>query len=518
VNGLSSTLGSGSQIQATYNWNFGDPGSQYNQLVGFNAAHVYDNPGTYTVTLSLTDANGQTSVATASVTVLSNSALTTIYVSPSGNDSNSGTSPNSPIQSVSQLNNILSSNERVLFQDGGTYDLESGLVVGGNISNVEIGSYGSGAQPILMYDGPTGVFGAIINLEGSNASVTGLTFDSIYRNNNAIYSAFALSGNNLVVRDNTFLNLLDDVGMASQPNNVLVQNNQSPSPTDLYAYFAWIQGNDIVLLGNTVASSYNEAIVRVGGANDLLLADNNLTNLPRAGGNGNSKNVLSIQAGSYAYIYGNILSTGPVSAGPLGTPAANPNVSFDNVVFDSNEILNSTILLTPGVHHVMARNNVIKGDGKVGFTVNAQESGGSFDWQVQDVYIEHNTVTEPGMWGGLLSINNGEAEGIHVDNNLFVDPNYETGFGEGFIKTDNNDMNSFAEIKDNVWSIPSAVASGSGYFWESSNPGSPSGWLTPAEWEATGIPTGDVYENITLGSTFSTTIDGFTAGSSLPNS
>jgi hypothetical protein len=137
---------------------------------------------------------------------------------------------------------------------------------------------------------------------------------------------------------------------------------------------------------------------------------------------------------------------------------------------------------------------------------------------VQNVYIEHNTVTEPSVWGGLLSINDGEAQGIHIDNNLFVDPNYVTGAGAGFIKTDENDMNSFAEIKDNVWSIPASVNSWAqgGYFFESSDTGSQAGWLTPAEWEATGIPTGDVYENVNLGATYSVNVDGFTAGSYLP--
>jgi len=306
--------------------------------------------------------------------------------------------------------------------------------------------------------------------------------------------------------------------MSSGPRNVLVQDNSSPSPTALNAYFAWTEGSEIVFLGNTVASSYNEAIVRIGGGNDVLYADNNFTNLPRAGGNGNSKNVMSIQAGSYIYLYDNRFSTGPVSMGPLGTPAANPNAGMSDVVLDSNTIVNTTVLMMPGVHHVMARNNVIEGSGNAGFTINAQEVGGSFDWQVQDVYIENNTVTEPGMWGGFLTINNGEAQGIHVDNNLFVDPSFETGFGEGFIKTDNNDMNSFAEIKDNVWSIPAVVGSFAqgGYFFESSDSSSQSGWLTPAEWEATGIPTGDVYENVNLGATYSVKVDGFTAGSDLP--
>jgi hypothetical protein len=523
VNGLASTLGAGSQIQATYSWNFGDTGSQYNTLVGFNAAHAYDNAGTYTITLSLTDVNGQTSTATAKVTVLSNSSLTTIYVSPNGNDSNSGTSQDSPIQTVARLNNILTSNERVLFEDGGTYDVATGLGVS-NITNVEIGSYGSGAKPILMYDGPSGVFGGIINIGASNVSVTGLTFDSIYKNDfdsQAIHSGFVLTGNNIVIRNNTFLNVLDDFDMSGQPNNVLVENNQSPTTTDLNAYFAWIQGNNIELVGNSAPNSVGESIIRIGGANNVLLADNNFANIAGAGGDTNdiSKNVLSIQAGSYAYIYGNILATGPVSAGPLGTPAADPTASFNNVVFDSNQILNSTILLTPGVHNVMARNNLIQADGDAGITISAQEITGAFNWQVQNVYIQNNTVTEPSVWGGLLTISNGEAQDVHVDKNLFVDPSYATGAGAGFIKVDENDMNSFAEISDNVWSIPSSVAkfAQGGYFFVSSDVSAQDGWLTPAEWEATGIPTGDVYENVTLGSTFSTNVDGFTAGSDLPN-
>ena len=49
-------------------------------------------------------------------------------------------------------------------------------------------------------------------------------------------------------------------------------------------------------------------------------------------------------------------------------------------------------------------------------------------------------------------------------------------------------------------------------------PSSQTAWLTPAEWEATGIPTGDVYENVVLGSTYSVNVDGFAAGSNLPTS
>ncbi|MGD0542557.1 MAG: PKD domain-containing protein, partial [Tepidisphaeraceae bacterium] len=522
VQAIASSFGDGTVINSTIAWNFGDPGSAYNTLVGFNAAHAYANAGTYTITLTISTPDGHVGIATQQITIAPDNR-TTIYVSSNGNDSNNGLSAGTPIQSLARLSQLLTSNMRVLFQDGDTFDMSGGNGINaGGLSHVYIGSYGSGAQPILMYTGPA-TQTAMIGMSGSTEGlvVQGLTFDSIYTNNQdsqAIASAFFPNGNDITISDNTFLNLLDDMNMASGPTNVLVQGNSSPNPTALNAYFSWTQGSEIVFLGNTVAASFGEAILRVGGATDLLIADNNLTNLPNSIGNGIAKNVLSIQAGGNVYVYGNTLSTGPVEAGPLGTPAADPNAAMSDVVFDSNIVLNSSILLTPGVHNVMARNNVIEGNGNAGFTIDAQEVDGAFNWQVQNVYIEHNTVTEPSVWGGLLSINDGEAQGIHIDNNLFVDPNYVTGAGAGFIKTDENDMNSFAEIKDNVWSIPASVNSWAqgGYFFESSDTGSQAGWLTPAEWEATGIPTGDVYENVNLGATYSVNVDGFTAGSYLP--
>lgn len=526
VQAIASSFGNATMISSTITWNFGDAGSAYNTLVGFNAAHAYSNSGTYTITLTIATPDGHVGIATQQI-VIAPDNRPTIYVAANGNDANNGSSASSPIQSLARLSQLLASNTRVLFRDGDTFNMPTGSGIdAGGMSHVYIGSYGSGAKPILMYTGPatqTGMIGMSGTTEG--LVVEGLTFDSKYTNNKdsqAIASAFFPNGNDITIRGNTFLNVLDDMNMAAGPKNVLIQDNISPDATALNAYFSWTQGSELVFLGNTVANSVGEAILRVGGATDVLLADNNFTNIAGAGGDTADivKNVVSIQAGGDIYVYGNTFSTGPVEAGPLGTPAADATAAMNNVVFDSNTVNNSSILLTPGVAHVMAINNVIHGSGDAGFTISAQEINGKFDWQVQDVYIEHNTVTEPGVWGGLLSVNNGEASGIHIDNNLFVDPSFVTGAGAGFIKTDENDMNSFAEISDNVWSVPASVASFSqgGYFFESSDVGSQAGWLTPAEWEATGIPKGDVYENVKLGATYSVNADGFNAGSDLPTS
>ncbi|MGA2443332.1 MAG: PKD domain-containing protein [Tepidisphaeraceae bacterium] len=525
VQAVNSTFGSGTLLNSKITWNFGDPGSAYNTtLVGYNAAHAYANPGTYTITMTITTPDGHVGVGTHTVTIAADNRPT-IYVAANGNDANNGSSPNNAIQSLARLGQLLTSNTRVLFRDGDTFTLSttSAIELGG-LQHVYIGSYGSGAQPVLYYNGPA-QGGSFIGMSNSTAGIVvqGLTFDSKYLNNDnkqAIAMAFLPNGNDITILDNTFRNLADDVNLQLAPTNVLVQDNTSPDPTALSGYFSWVAGNEIAILGNTVASSTGEAIMRVAGVTDFELAFNNFTNNPETAGGTVSKNTLSTQVGQYIYVYRNTFALGPVNAGPLGTSVANPNVAISDVVFDSNVVNGTTILLTAGVANVTVENNVIHGTGSAGITINAQEIGGGFNWTVTNVWIEHNTVTEPGQWGGFLYINNGEAANVHVDYNLFVDPNYQVGSGQAFISVDENDMNSFAEIKDNVWSVPAYIPSwnNGGVFFVGSDPSSQTAWLTPAEWEATGIPTGDVYENVVLGSNYSVYADGFTAGSNLPTS
>src|SRR5207302_4942331 len=70
VNGLNSVVHSGNPLTTKYHWNFGDVGGKYNDLTGWNAGHVYDDAGTYTITLSVTDSSGNVASATQQVTVI----------------------------------------------------------------------------------------------------------------------------------------------------------------------------------------------------------------------------------------------------------------------------------------------------------------------------------------------------------------------------------------------------------------------------------------------------------------
>src|SRR5688500_7879080 len=98
VNGVSTALKTGDVLGAKFEWDFGDPTGKYNQLTGFNAAHMYDKAGTYTVTLRVTNAAGKVGVATQKITV----AATTrrfVYVSPTGNDANTGRTTTAAVKS-----------------------------------------------------------------------------------------------------------------------------------------------------------------------------------------------------------------------------------------------------------------------------------------------------------------------------------------------------------------------------------------------------------------------------------
>jgi len=533
VQAVKSTFGSGTDITSTIAWDFGDPGSKYNDLEGFNAAHAYANPGTYTITLTITTPDGDVGVATQTVTIGQDNR-NTIYVSPAGNDQNNGSSANSPIESIDRLNQLITSNTRVLFQDGGTYLMtDSGINVGG-LQHVYIGSYGTGTQPILMYNGTTvgSMIGFSVNSQG--IVVQGLVFDSIY-NTPDIYSPTDAApdvcdvvGNDITLIGNTFYRVSDDFNLNQNPTNVLIQGNSSPTTTDLYDYFVWVEGQEINILGNTVANSINQSVIRVDGPNtsDINISYNNLAKTTPS--TDSYKSCLTLQWYDYLYAGNNTLTNGPLFTGPLtNVTGANATsaASSQNTVIDSNVLNNSKIGIDAESINTMIRNNVINPPDAYALFVNSTDTSfPGVTWQVQNLWIENNTVTSTDVDSGFLYLDDGESQNIHLDNNLFIDPDLVIGDAQSaYLWNGNNDMNSFTEIKDNVWGMPASedLWENGGEFVLGDGQTDPNAWLTPAQWEAEplsggGNPSGDVYENVLLGATYSVNADGFTAGSSLP--
>ena len=362
VQALASGLGTGTPLTTRYAWDFGDTntGSQYNTLIGFNAAHLYDTPGTYTVTLTVTDGGGYAASTTATV-VVNPAPAKTLYVAASGDDvNNNGLSPATPFRTFARALKGLSSNTTVLFNDGDTFGVES-LVTINNVSNVTVGSYGVGANPTLLWDDARVAGDGFFQLYSgvNNFTVRGLTFDSVFNTDfeeTNMPFAVRCAGSDVAVVNDTFLNVGTAVDASLRPVGLLVENDASPLVTGLRAYFTWVEGSDVVIVGNTVANSTREHVVRVsgGGATRVLVEYNNFANVDRTALGDTqdiAKATIAAQNGSYLYAADNTLRSGPAGVGPLNrADLVNDPVqqasNFQWSVFDGNTLY-CPLLLQP---------------------------------------------------------------------------------------------------------------------------------------------------------------------------
>lgn len=172
----------------TYVWNFGDPGSgnwthggrSKNTSRGPIAAHVFENPGTYRVTLEITTSGGTTFDYFQDVTVSDPEvvyATRTYYVANDGDNSNPGTAsqPFQTLQVAVQEAFSSGADARLLLRRGDTFVLNDGLPIPGTNGACTIGTYGSGNRPIVAF---TGANTGVSLVSTSDFRVLDLDFDS----------------------------------------------------------------------------------------------------------------------------------------------------------------------------------------------------------------------------------------------------------------------------------------------------------------------------------------------------
>lgn len=148
---------------AYWSWNFGDPGSgswtttglPRNTATGFTAAHVYETPGTYTATLTVTDVDGTSRTYTQTITVTNPDTVfqtTTRYVAApasGGSDANPG-SLAAPYATIARAIADVQAGtaKRVLLRRGDTFAASQVYLITAAGPGL-VGAYGSGAKPIL---------------------------------------------------------------------------------------------------------------------------------------------------------------------------------------------------------------------------------------------------------------------------------------------------------------------------------------------------------------------------------
>lgn len=502
VSGLATTLRSGIVSDATFEWDFGDPSGRYNKLNGFNAAHVYENPGTYTVRLKVTDAAGRTNSATLAVQVVAPSRKV-IYVSTSGSDSNSGLSSNSPVKTAAKAFSLLGANTEIRFKRGERFDLTAGVSIG--YTDVVIGAYGVGDLPTLNWNGARDR-SVMITLLGSarNVSVQDLRFDSRFRSDTdqtGMPYAIRAGGTALTFVRNEFLNLGYAINLNGKPTGVLIADNSAPLETGIRDYFSWASGTQIALVGNRVANATREHVVRVSSAEQVLLAKNDFTNLDRRGAGDRydtAKGAIVVQMGQYAYVYGN-KADGPTGVGPLGDADGlkNPQQRFKFAVFEANDF-KGTLTVHHGAENIRLQRNFLRANDSHAIEVEAYNA--QYGRGVVRLNIDDNVGANNGTRGSFLRVLGSVAGGVSLTGNTYVAPNLQPGaYGAAAVYVAKTSLDDFTVISNNTWPTGAnglSYAQGGVMFVGASM--SSAGYRDPSEWNGFGVVTGDMFRSVKL--------------------
>jgi hypothetical protein len=142
-------LAAGDFVNALFTWNFDrdgiDPAGKFARTRGFVAAHVYETPGTYTITLNVVDRGGAAAAATAQVAVLPFSG-TTYYVASGGSNAATGTSMSEPLAAPDYaLLHKAAPNTRILVRRGDRFTVNAFTVSGDG--PVIVGAYSDPGRP-----------------------------------------------------------------------------------------------------------------------------------------------------------------------------------------------------------------------------------------------------------------------------------------------------------------------------------------------------------------------------------
>lgn len=432
VSALATVLNNGGWDDASFEWNFGDSGSEFNSLRGFVASHLYETAGTYTVSLRVTDQAGKVDVERLTVTVMP-SQRRQIFVDARGNDANDG-SAGKPVRTAARAMNLL--NERgahaeILFRSGQDHSINATMYV--ERDDVVIGAYGSGAKPRLIWAGGLSRKVGMIQSAGHQRGLTvrDLAFhapgpDGTNKDNRPF--AFNPLGQGVAFVGNTLYDMGGGLNLNGEPTGVLVLNNDAPTETGIREYFIWGQGEQLTILGNYAINSTREHIIRLGGVTGVTMSGNTFDNLDRRSEGDPydyAKGAISMQKGSFAYVTDNEF-LGPTAIGPLGDGDGLKTADdrWTWAIWENNRFPSEGLQIDHGAEHVSIRYNLFESDDTT--MIRLEGFSSSYGRGVVDVQIHGNVGVNNGSTGQFLVAHSGVA-GLTITDNTYVAPNLEVG-------------------------------------------------------------------------------------------
>lgn len=423
--------------QCLYSWDFGDstaPPYEYgatamagqvasaNNATGFIAGHVFENPGTYTVTLTIRNPSGQTAVRTQTISVSSFSG-TTYCIRAGGSGSFSGCPTGATQITQSNFSSALSTcgatsgPRRCLFRRGDTFAAGNGvdLANGPGI----IGAFGSGARPVVSGTG-SGESGLI--RDGNDWRIMDLDFvgvGHVGRRHRLFYRTR--------IRDITANGVAGLLWWGSGLSDLYVVRSEIENNTGYYGLY--VTAENLVVLGSRIANNglpgNNKGNARTGDQNRTVWASNTLG--PEAAGvdtghvlrlhgeNGGASRLVVrdnyIRTSSWASLiirpqYDSAIEAG--DDGPISMVVVESNY-LENAISGSPSDL--MMIFVAKAQQVAVRNNICKLGGPFGICV-AVHARSPSSYAANNVDVLHNTAA----W--LSGSNNSGTAAFDVESTL----------------------------------------------------------------------------------------------------
>lgn len=277
--GVAAPLLSGSRrdyASYNYSWNFSDgasgtwthSGKSKNEATGFVAAHVFDTPGSYRVTLAVTDTAGSVRSYEQTITVQdpevifanssADTAERTLYVAANGSDTNNG-SLNRPLQTWARAKTLLFASNgprRVLLRRGDSFAHNTTGTITGRTGPFQVAAYGTGANPVINSPSATN---ELLALDATATDVRVVDVD-MYGNT---AGACIRPGTNTLIHRCKLINFSNGVTTSDAhglKDGVVLSENTIQNNDRYGVYFNF--GQRVAILGNLIDDVNGEHLVR----------------------------------------------------------------------------------------------------------------------------------------------------------------------------------------------------------------------------------------------------------------
>ena len=496
-----------------FTWNFDDLSSgnwgtnnkSKNSAKGAVAAHVFENPGTYSVTVTVKDGLGGTRTGTTQIVVENpDSAYTgdkTTCVNPE-NDNDFSQAPagsrHISTNNLSEITQYATEGSRILFKRGASWTINTNLDWQSHDGPVTIGAYGTGANPDkfgIFENAPQITINSENFIDLSNKKdwrIMDLNFIDTSKSHSAIGGVF-LSQRNLMFRlKTTGFEVPIGWGHWIDPNSPQINEMSIVSCNVLESgeYAAYIGSERLILLGNNFEDADQAHVVRVWQAYKSVVSNNMFsgsslqTDLGRQAlkMHGPSENEVNSsnwdclkKRTEYTIVSDNIFGSSgpwPVSLGPQNEQE---DERLSNIIFERNCYCGDfgkrssasfpldTAFLFYGSRFTI-RNNIIDGANFgqyfTGITIRSEGAAPNS----QNMWIYNNTIYKPNNlngqdWTGIRIAPGGES--VVIKNNLVSFPAIGTGpqlliddGGIGTIQSNNLLNGNFSFVDPNNTQFP----------------------------------------------------------------